>query len=151
MIEKEKINLGKLFNVNSGYLYGAVKKLTAILFLLIYLFSTPDVYQLLKIQVVFEHYREHKALDQQLSFIDYVANHYLHGSPTDYDHVRDMQLPFKTPCHFTASISAAFIPDSLELFSIYSLKIVFLKIYISNDIVLKSNYLSRIWQPPKFS
>ncbi|MEQ7801935.1 hypothetical protein ABDJ41_19220 [Pedobacter sp. ASV1-7] len=127
-----------------------MKRLAAILFLTIHLFSTNEVSQLMKLPVFFDHYTEHKILDPSISFIEFLTSHYINDSANDFDHERDMQLPFKTADHFSAPIVPAFIPDSIALFNINSSQIILSKIYISDESFIPSDFLSGIWQPPKF-
>jgi len=127
-----------------------LKKLAAILFLVVHLFSTNEVYQLMKLPVFFEHYDEHKILSPGISFFTFLKMHYVNDNANDLDHERDMQLPFKASNHFSAPVTPAFIPDSLGLFHLSPLRISSRKIYISDDFFIPSDFMSGIWQPPKF-
>ena len=73
-----------------------LKKLVTIFVFAVYLFSVTEAHQLLKLPVIFQHYAEHKTENDKISFLEFLAMHYLHGSPNDKDRDRDMQLPFKT-------------------------------------------------------
>ncbi len=73
-----------------------MKKIIAISFLLVYLFSTTEAKQLLKLPLVFQHFKEHQKENKTISFLHFLKIHYLQGSPRDKDYNRDMQLPFKT-------------------------------------------------------
>lgn len=126
-----------------------MKKLAATLFLIVHLFSPDEVYQLTKISVFFDHYAEHKILSPGISFVGYLVQHYIEDSVNDFDHERDMQLPFKTSDHFSAPASPAFVPDSIVVFRINSSAITISKTYISDDLFIPSDFLSGIWQPPK--
>jgi hypothetical protein len=132
------------------YLQYEVKKLTTIFFLSIYLFSTTELVELLKIPVVFEHFAEHQKNDQSISIFQFLAIHYLHGSPKDSDYDRDMQLPFKTTTENCFSIVSPYIP-LIEPFSIPCpiAKVTKQAIIFPRQNV-KSSYLANIWQPPKF-
>lgn len=126
-----------------------MKKIIAILFLISYLFSATELHQLLKMPVVFEHYAEHKQQDKNIGFIEFLAMHYMHGSPKDKDYDRDMQLPFKTVHNCISAISPAYIPDHIQV-AISEPETVFnSRNYSSHSQVLLSAYLSYIWQPPK--
>ncbi|WEK17798.1 MAG: hypothetical protein P0Y49_13420 [Candidatus Pedobacter colombiensis] len=126
-----------------------MKKLAAILFLTIHLFSTNEVSQLMKLPVFFDHYAEHKILNPNISFFDFLTQHYIYDSAKDFDHERDMQLPFKGSDHFSAPNAPAFIPDSMVLFHVNPLQIISSKIYIADDSFIPSDFMSGIWQPPK--
>lgn len=73
-----------------------MKKLAVILVLFIYLFSSTEAYQLLKLPLLIEHYQKHKHEDAKISFIKFLHIHYLQGVKFDDDYAQDMQLPFKT-------------------------------------------------------
>lgn len=73
-----------------------MKRLIAILCLLVYFFASTEAKQLFKVPVIFQHFAEHRQEDKQLSLLDFLDMHYLHGSPYDQDYDRDMKLPFKS-------------------------------------------------------
>lgn len=87
--------------------------------------------------------------DQSISLVQFLALHYLHGSPRDKDYDRDMQLPFKTHIDCLVAIAPAFIPKSVELVAIPPIELPRQENFVFDDQVLFSAYLSRIWQPPK--
>jgi hypothetical protein len=126
-----------------------VKKTTAILFFVIYLFSTTEIYQLLKIPVIFQHFSEHQRENKSISFLAFLDMHYMHGSPMDDDYARDMQLPFKTSENYFSSVSPAFISDQNQILPVKPVKITDNKKIISQNLFLLSPFLSAIWQPPK--
>lgn len=126
-----------------------MKKLIAIFFLTLYLCSTTEASQLLKIPVVFEHFKEHRLEDHSISPLQFLALHYLHGSPRDKDYDRDMQLPFKTHSDCLVAIAPAFVPKTVELQTIPAIDLPRQENYVVDDQVFISAYLSRIWQPPK--
>lgn len=76
-----------------------MRKFSVSFMLFCYLLSNTEAYQLFKIPVILEHYREHKMGNRQLTFLKFLDQHYLHGSPHDADYERDMQLPFKIINH----------------------------------------------------
>lgn len=127
-----------------------LKKTFAILFLSIYLFSTTEIHQLLKLPVVFQHYREHQAEEKDISILRFLANHYLHGSPKDKDNKRDMELPFKTSGDCITSFSIAFV-SLIAPFSIAKpIEIPEKKIFFIPDQFFYTTYPASIWQPPKY-
>lgn len=70
-----------------------VKKLISIVFLTLYLVSTTELYQLLKIPVLVEHYFEHKALNPEMPLVAFLKTHYDHPAK-DGDYGKDRKLPF---------------------------------------------------------
>ncbi|WP_157576773.1 hypothetical protein [Asinibacterium sp. OR53] len=126
-----------------------MKKFISIFFLAIYLFSTTQAVELLKLPVVFQHYHEHKMLDKDMTFLAFLDIHYMHGSPHDDDYDRDMQLPFKTPIHTTAAAANYVAPAPI---SIIAPKVFFIEKkqpLIYNTIGYSFNYHSSVWQPPR--
>jgi len=70
-----------------------VKKLISILLLSLYLISTTEVYQLLKIPTLIEHYWEHKKLNPEMSLTAFLKTHY-ENPVKDGDYGKDQKLPF---------------------------------------------------------
>jgi len=57
-----------------------MRKIGVIFFLLIYLFSSTELAELLRLDVLFEHYDEHKDESSQISFSNFLYMHYIdHG------------------------------------------------------------------------
>jgi hypothetical protein len=126
-----------------------LKKITAIFFFTLYLFSTTETHQLLKLPVVFQHFKEHKKEDKNITLLQFLAMHYLHGSPKDKDYERDMQLPFKTSGDCLSSVVPAFVPSINEICTEKPIEIAQKEKGIPQNQFLLSTYLASIWQPPK--
>ena len=126
-----------------------MKKITAIFFFTVYLLSTTEAHQLLKLPVIFEHYSEHKQEDKNITALEFLAIHYLHGSPKDKDYDKDMQLPFKTSGDCISSVSPAFVPLIMQHSVLEPIEISTKKIFFQKDQFILSSYLANIWQPPK--
>ncbi len=148
-----KICLGQVFAFQRiRVTLGALKKSISIFFFSLYLLSTTEARQLLKLPVIFQHYQEHRQENNQLTFLAFLDIHYMHGSPKDNDYDRDMQLPFKTPSDCISTIAFAYVPTSLSI-SIPKpvLETTGIKYLRTKEAFLPSSYLSRIWQPPRLS
>ncbi|WP_295801678.1 hypothetical protein [Mucilaginibacter sp.] len=126
-----------------------MKKFTAILLLTVYLFSTTELHQLLKLPVVFEHFAEHQQKNKNISFLQFLDMHYMHGSPKDKDYGDDMKLPFKTADNCVSMASPVVIPCLLNVFESHIVNIPVKEMHIPKDELIPSSYLSRVWQPPK--
>lgn len=125
-----------------------MKKILAIFFLSIYLFSATEARELLKLPIIFEHYQEHKLLDSSLTILKFFDIHYMHGSPLDADYARDMQLPFKAISH--ASMSVFAIPSTPVMFpSAFPLYHKKERPILYNSTAYSFNYHNSIWQPPR--
>ncbi len=72
-----------------------LKRISAILFLSVYLLSYAEFYQLLKLPILFEHFREHRQTDQTISFLSFIRIHYFDKTIIDDDYQRDQQLPLR--------------------------------------------------------
>lgn len=126
-----------------------LKKSIAILFLSIYLLTTTDAYQLLKMPMIFKHFVEHRQADKNISFLKFLDMHYMHGSPKDKDYHKDMQLPFKSSGDFISVLASEFIPLNEHILLTAPVVLVSeKKIAIQQNDLLPS-YLASIWQPPK--
>lgn len=104
---------------------------------------------MLKLPIVFQHFKEHKKEDNNISLLHFLAMHYLHGSPKDKDYDRDMKLPFKTSGDCISAIATAFVPLMAPFSITRPIEIPEKKKFILQDQFTLSSYLSNIWQPPK--
>lgn len=128
-----------------------MKRFLSIFFLSIYLFSYTEARELLKLPIVFQHFQEHKILNPDLSFLDFLDIHYMHGSSQDDDYGRDMQLPFKTP--FSSNFANAnFILTTPDFLTEQKIPQIVKKPLLSyTHSGYSYNFHSSIWQPPKIS
>jgi hypothetical protein len=126
-----------------------VKKITAIIFLSLYLFSATELRQLVKFPLLVQHYREHLALNHSITLIQFLCLHYNDKTVIDDDYAKDMQLPFKShdDCY-----SISFNAINTNCFSVTVEKPVIRnnkEHIIFNDDFIYSVFLSSIWQPPR--
>lgn len=113
-----------------------------------YIISGTEIQEVMKMPVLFQHYFEHKDLDESITFWAYLTHHYSDIPHTDNDEARDMQLPFKTHDH-----SSGFTP-ALEPSSFNTLRKLSNTIHIRfatnyNEDFLSSAYNNKVWQPPR--
>lgn len=127
-----------------------VKRFIAILFLAIFVFSSTEAHQLLRIPYVFTHFAEHHRQNSQLSFIRFLDLHYMHGSPKDRDYDEDMKLPFKAPDKCQSGQSTIFLLPLLSPKVIKPLEVCREVNNTYRDCFVDSGYHSGVWQPPKF-
>jgi hypothetical protein len=126
-----------------------MKKLLAISFLFMYMFSATEVKQLLKIPLIFQHFKEHSSENKAISFLQFMGMHYLHGSPLDKDYSRDMQLPFKTSNDYISCITSGFLPFAVQFSIDRQTRIPEMEKFMNEVHFISSSYLANIWQPPK--
>ncbi|MEO6289816.1 MAG: hypothetical protein ABIO76_07850 [Ginsengibacter sp.] len=126
-----------------------MKKITAIFFFAVYLFSTTEAHQLLKLPLIFEHFSDHEKADNKITFLEFLDLHYMHGSPKDGGYARDMQLPFKTSSDCIFGMMSFFTPLLTPVIILKPAEIHEKKSYLVLDQFILSSYISTIWQPPK--
>ncbi|RYF25267.1 MAG: hypothetical protein EOO42_04140 [Flavobacteriales bacterium] len=127
-----------------------MKKALHILLLSLYLLSCTELQEITKVPVLFQHYFEHKNLDDKITFLAYIEHHYNDVPHTDNDEERDNQLPFKTHELFAGSVVSPALPPSFEVIpkKVYQI-LPKQKILINNDHIPNSAFAGKIWQPPK--
>ena len=104
---------------------------------------------MLKLPVVFEHFAEHRKENKNISFLQFLDIHYMHGSPKDQDYSEDMKLPFKTADNCVSMASPVVIPRLAHALENQVLHIPEKEMHIPKAELIPSSYLSSIWQPPK--
>lgn len=117
--------------------------------LVIYLFSTTELHQFLKLPALVSHFAEHHQENPKLSLWQFLCIHYAHGDVMDADRDKDLKLPFKSfdNCNNTNLISL--LPElKFSLVEFFSPETTIeLPNYYSS--FLGASYLDSIWQPPK--
>lgn len=126
-----------------------MKNFIVILFLSSYLYSTTQLSELLKIDVLIEHFVEHSKKDINLSFWEFLSMHYANGEVKDADYNKDMKLPYKTLDTYNyASITICTPIHDFKFQNNTTLKLYKTPSYKYN-FSFHSNFHSAIWQPPK--
>lgn len=126
-----------------------MRQSTALLLLLLYLFTSTEISELLKIPLLVHHYKEHQLEHPKISFADYVCLHYTHGDVEDADQDKDRKLPYKN-IDFTHAPSFTIIPAITAV--AFSQNLVFellKKSATCYNVIFTSDNFSAIWQPPK--
>lgn len=124
-----------------------MKRWFAIILLSLYLCSTTELYQFLKIPVLIEHYLEHSQRNPNITVYGFLKLHYDHPVK-DADWQTDQKLPFVTHHDHSIIIFTLNPPFSLEIKET-KLLIVYPKISAYNDAILNWDIIDSIWQPPK--
>lgn len=127
-----------------------MKRIIALTFLSMYLISTTELHQFLKLPVLVEHFSEHKQKDTSLTLWKFLCIHYANNSVKDADYDKDSKLPFKTLDNCNSSNHITLLPEQKFYFNtilICTEKKVTHKYYPSFS---NSSFLESIWQPPKF-
>ena len=112
--------------------------------------STTELYQLLKIPDLIEHYWEHKALNPEMSLTAFLKTHYDHPVK-DKDYRKDQKLPFiihSAPLALVFTINQGFsFEPAIHNFS----PLTFNKIPSKDEDLCYKGFLASVWEPPKFS
>lgn len=126
-----------------------MKRLLAIFFLFTFLSANTALGEVLKLPMLIQHYTEHENLEKNISFLDFLKEHYSNTSQHgDYDHHHHDSLPFKSTISHGSIVITMTPPLSLKLerLEFTSDKI---KIPAYKNERFDNNYLSKIWQPPR--
>lgn len=130
------------------YKFAVLKKQISIFItLVLFLFST-ELQELIKLPLLFQHYFEHKAINEDISFSEYLVDHYNSIPHTDNDEERDNQLPFKSADQNSILTSAAVPPSNKFVIKTPTI-IVFNSESIYNEDDIPAAFTGSIWQPPK--
>jgi len=125
-----------------------VKKLISILFLLLYLVSTTELYQLFKMPTLIEHYWEHKKLNPDMPFSAFIKAHYDHPVK-DGDYGKDQKLPFiihSAPLALVFTVNPGF---SFEAPRIHFTLLKPDKIPSKDEDFCLKGFTGSVWEPPR--
>ncbi|HEY9341139.1 MAG TPA: hypothetical protein VIQ23_06130 [Hanamia sp.] len=125
-----------------------MKKLFAISFLFIYLFSTTELHQLLKAPLLIEHFMEHREENKDITLWQFLYAHYAGDYVKDADYDKDMKLPFKTHSNCVSSFSNVYLP-SAKVSIEKPIQFLQKNSFVTKDQFLPTSFLSNIWQPPR--
>ena len=126
-----------------------MKKWFSILCIVLFLASSTELSQLLKIPVFVEHFLEHEKTNSDLTLIDFIKIHYNHPQK-DADYKTDQKLPF---VRHSVHINTVYTVNPLFFFTIKKTVIIInaSKIPSRKEFLYDHRILNSIWQPPKFS
>lgn len=130
-----------------------MKKVGLFFILFAFLCSSTEFVELLKMPILVQHFKEHKALEPEITFNNFIFDHYWSDVPhTDNDEDRDRQLPFNDGQHCTSHSLSIFTNCSLKATRVAQPHTGFAinrKFKISNDFDFSAGATNNIWQPPK--
>ena len=141
----------KVFLYENCFTFVLMKKYSAILFLILYLTTTTELCQLLKIPLLTQHFTEHHFYNNNLTFLEFLSNHYSQEDDNDGDKEKDSKLPFKSHsfCNDTVNIVLLNNVENLFLFTLQKIKIP-KSISSFYNLCFSSSFSNAIWQPPQF-
>ena len=127
-----------------------LKKLIAISFFFVYLFSTTELHELLKLPLLVEHFAEHREQNKRITLWQFLSIHYAMDNVKDADYDKDMKLPFKSHDNCVAG-NVVYLPLSEKLLLQKPIQFPEKKHFQTEDQFILTSFLSIIWQPPRLS
>ena len=126
-----------------------MKRTLSIVLLFVYLFSATDFKELLKVNILFEHFSETKENTPLLSFSSFLLMHYVTDDNNSTDNDRDSQLPYKSgkPENNVQTVQYAFEQTSTTVCSQYV--IIDNTVFSYRNLMIPSNYQALVWHPPQ--
>jgi hypothetical protein len=125
-----------------------MRQIIAIALLSLYLFTSTDFSELLKLPQLAQHFKEHQE-ESEVNFSEFVYQHYTKGDVPDADREQDMKLPYKS-IDFTHVITFTVVPTVTSIEFIKTIDFKELKSPSSfYTFPFSSATFSSIWQPPK--
>ena len=116
---------------------------------LIFCFDSLFGGEWLKLPVLLEHYYQHKKELQEISFIDFLSQHYGHADHTSTDHQHEGKLPFKSGLAIgLVHAPMADVPQDFVLLHWY-IQLEIKSTPFSTQSDYERSLLRAIWQPPK--
>jgi len=113
--------------------------------------SVTELYELLKINVLVEHYSETTKHDGPVSFTDFLIMHYLTDDGNNKDNDRDHQLPFKSAANYLANNISMVVLQKQEEFVLKPAGSENTKFYSHSDPSVPSHFYNSVWNPPKLA
>lgn len=120
------------------------------LLLIIYVMALIPGTELAKLPYMWSHYQEHKMVDADMDFWDFIQHHYHCGNKVYTDAEKDMKLPFKSE-HNSIAMSLFILPEA-PLSAESEMPVENLKIQ-NRSFIFENSFFSLYqgdsWQPPK--
>lgn len=128
-----------------------MRKYFAITFLALYVFTSTEFHEIMKLPNLVTHYNEHKEENKNLTLWKFLCIHYAHGDVFDDDRDKDMKLPYKsTDCHASSLVITLPPSHHYELPFNHSFEEEKKQNIYYHNTFCSDNFQS-IWQPPKIS
>jgi hypothetical protein len=130
-----------------------VKKVTAILFLSVYLFSATGFGELFKINALIQHFYETNNIGKHVGFLHFLVMHYVTDDLNDTDNDRDRQLPFKSPETYFSNTTSLYTPFQFVQTSLTAQSFTINKadLLVAKDCIVIADFKMPVWHPPQIS
>ncbi|RZK49774.1 MAG: hypothetical protein EOO99_05345 [Pedobacter sp.] len=121
-----------------------------IFFIATFLISTTEIGHFLKIPLIFTHFQTHKERNKDISFVGFLALHYLDEYSDGIPDEVDKTLPFKVCNESVFQLTWIAQTEPIRLDIDKGILPLVLKHRLSlHKILFQSSYLDSIWQPPR--
>ena len=128
-----------------------MKKFSAIFILSIYLLSATPLSELLKVNVLVQHFQETRMKKGSVAFFDFLVMHYITDDGNNLDDDRDSELPFKSNSSLVAYNFSNFIINSYAEILIAPTRTDKINFHNYTDPFTSSSFSKLFWNPPKIS
>ncbi len=125
-----------------------MKKIILVISSILFLGSSTELHELIRLPLLLEHYYQHRSDDPYLSLFDFLKIHYSGQHPNDNDDNDDNELPFKSKAsltHIDTAVPLRRVPDEKPVFSLAGMLIIH---YAEG---IPDNTSSSIIHPPRFA
>ncbi len=125
----------------------SLKRLSVFFVFVVVVFTQTQLYQVLKLPVLIQHFFEHKRENNRLSLSQFLLMHYACKDKHVQDDSRDMQLPYKVVNTHTLIVEG--MPVQLELQLQRTTEYYTAPAGVMPDDFHKQDLHKLIWQPPR--
>jgi hypothetical protein len=123
-----------------------LKRSVAIFLLVIYVGASTEIHELANVPSLFLHYQEHKGLDTDITFAEFLELHYI-GNHNDQTHHHE-RLPFKQEHSEAVHMTVALVTEvTIAQLTFHTQANKVTVIYVSQ--FHPSSISGGIWQPPR--
>lgn len=128
-----------------------MRKYLAITFLALYVFTSTEFHEIMKLPNLVSHYNEHKEENKNMTLWKFLCIHYAHGEVYDDDRDKDMKLPYKSiDCHASSLVITLPPTHHYDLQFNHSFDEEKKQTSYYHNTFCSDNFQS-IWQPPKIA
>ncbi len=141
--------LAPCFGFIKSRIFAGLKRFLSISLLSIFLVSATELYQLVKLPLMVEHFKEHRQEDKDITLWAFLCMHYDYAAKPDEDYAKDMTLPFKANDSMINATIADFVPTTFYISPAKKTYASSVQFVTFDEQHISSSFLSNIWQPPK--
>ncbi len=141
------LGLRHWFNYRALFTFAVLRNFLVIALSLAYLMVTTEFHEILRIPTLLEHYQEHTKKSKQLSFLDFISEHYFQSEIDSDANENHKSLPFN---HDDLHIPVLWVEELIRPEVVFKLQIAI----ADNSKPINEDFYSErevtdIWQPPR--